>query len=247
MNGGKWRVEAMRSYGLDQLLWFTRGQGRMTVGGITRGYGPHNIVYIPAGTMHSFEVGPQVYGSALFFWKDHGLQLPDRPVHLRIRDGHDQVEMTALIENIQREVEGDRPARHRAIECHAGLLAIWLERQMLDQEDSLATITASRKLMQRYAEMVESRFHTHDSVIDYATALDVTSTHLTRVCKRTCGKTASEFLTDRKIAEARRLLADTTLPVKDIASGLGYASPAYFTRNFQSQTGKSPVAFRKSR
>jgi hypothetical protein len=54
--GGKWRVEAMRSYSRPFLLWFTRGQGRITVNGVTRGYGPHNAVFIPAGTMHGFDM-----------------------------------------------------------------------------------------------------------------------------------------------------------------------------------------------
>ncbi len=37
--GGRWRVEAMRSLSEPLLLWFTRGQGRITVAGVTRGYG----------------------------------------------------------------------------------------------------------------------------------------------------------------------------------------------------------------
>jgi hypothetical protein len=36
--GGRWRVEAMRSLSEPMLLWFTKGQGRITVAGVTRGY-----------------------------------------------------------------------------------------------------------------------------------------------------------------------------------------------------------------
>ena len=41
--GGRWRIEAMRSLSEPCLLWFTRGQGRITVGGVTRGYGVHTV------------------------------------------------------------------------------------------------------------------------------------------------------------------------------------------------------------
>jgi len=34
--GGKWRVEAMRSLSEPCLLWFTKGQGRITISGVTR-------------------------------------------------------------------------------------------------------------------------------------------------------------------------------------------------------------------
>ncbi|HDR29511.1 helix-turn-helix domain-containing protein, partial [Rhodovulum sp.] len=73
-----------------------------------------------------------------------------------------------------------------------------------------------------------------------------TSTHLTRTCNQTCGRSASDLLAERKIGEARRLLADTRAPIKEIAAALGYASPAYFTRAFQSRTGTTPTAFRKA-
>ncbi|MCV2881142.1 AraC family transcriptional regulator [Actibacterium sp. XHP0104] len=244
--GGKWRVEAMRSYSVDQLIWISRGQGRLTVGGITRGFGAHNAVFIPARTMHSFETAAGVFGTAVFFGRDHGLPLPETPCHLRVRDAQDQSELAIILDNLQREAEGDRPARLRAMTYHAGLVSVWLERHILDHEDSLATNSAARRLARRYADMVEKDFHTDHSVSDYARELGVTSTHLTRVCKETCGKTASDFLADRKIAEARRMLADTGLPVKQIAQGLGFNSPAYFTRTFHGRTGKTPLDFRRS-
>ncbi|WP_372603733.1 AraC family transcriptional regulator [Actibacterium sp.] len=244
--GGKWRVEAMRSYSVDQLIWVTRGQGRLTVGGVTRGFGAHNAVFIPAHTTHSFEAAAGVFGMAVFLPADLGLNLPSTPCHLRIREAQDQNELSIVLDNLLREAESDRPARQTAMQNHAGLLAVWLERQRMEHEDSLAPTTAARRLVRRYAELVERDFHSPASVSDYAGQLGVTSTHLTRVCKQTCGKTASQFLADRKIAEARRLLADTGLPVKQIAKGLGFNSPAYFTRAFQGHTGATPLGFRKS-
>ena len=83
-------------------------------------------------------------------------------------------------------------------------------------------------------------------VADFASALGVTPTHLTRCCKLACGRPASALLHDRLIFEARQLLAETRMPVGQIADALGFASPAYFTRAFQHQTGKSPSAFRKT-
>ena len=94
---------------------------------------------------------------------------------------------------------------------------------------------------------MERDFATGRSVSDYAAELDVTPTHLTRVCNQTCGRSASTLLHDRVLFEARRLLTDTKTPVNQIAAGLGFTSPAYFTRAFVARTGKTPTAFRKSR
>lgn len=62
--GPSWRSEAMRSYRAGLLLWVTRGQGRITLAGKTSGFGTHNVIWIPPGTMHGMSVGAAVYGTA---------------------------------------------------------------------------------------------------------------------------------------------------------------------------------------
>ena len=244
--GGRWRVEAMRSLSEPVLLWFTRGQGRITIGGITRGYGAHNAVYIPAGMMHGFDVGAQTFGTALFFGRDHGLELPDQPLHLRIRDVGPQAEISGLIESIQRETDSSRAGHEKAARHHLGLLGVWLERQAATSADETPRPDASRRLARAYADVLEQGFHTGKGVADFARELGVTPTHLTRVCNKTCGRSASDLLHDRVIFEARKLLTDTRLPVAQVAQTLGFTSAAYFTRAFQHRTGKTPSAFRKS-
>ena len=241
--GGRWRTEAMRSYRMPVLLWFTRGQGRITVAGFTRGYGAHNAVFLPPRVMHGFEITAQVYGTALFFEEAPSLPLPERPVHLRVRDALAQGEITGLLEQLGRELDNDRPLAGRAIHHYAGLLSVWLDRQIAEADDARPD-TASLRLVRRFTEAVEAQLYTGQNVGDYAEALGVTPTHLSRVCRETCGRSASDVLADRVTFEARRLLAETTLPVKQVAQLLGYGSPAYFTRAFQNRTGQTPTQFR---
>lgn len=245
-NGGRWRVEAMRAYSEPVLLWFTRGQGRITVGGITRGYGAHNAIYIPAGMMHGFDLGAQSSGTAIFFGRDHGLELPEDPLHLRIRDVGPQTELSAIVENILRETESNRPGKDRAARHHLGLLTVWLERHAETSADETPRLDASRRLARAYADVLEKDFRSGKGVGDFARDLGVTPTHLTRVCHKTCGRSASDLLHDRVLFEARKMLADTKAPVRQVAETLGFTSPAYFTRAFLQRTGKTPTAFRKS-
>jgi len=58
------------------------------------------------------------------------------------------------------------------------------------------------------------------------------------------GVVATGAFREDGVFEARRLLADTRKPVKQIAAELGFASPAYFTRAFQGRCGQSPRSFR---
>lgn len=247
--GGRWRTEAMRSYERPLLLWFTRGQGRITIAGVTQGYGAHHAVFLPPGTMHGFEMRGHVFGSAVWFPRADsgalaGLELPEEAVHLRLRDGQPQAELTALIDNLQRELERDLPGRDRALMCHAGLLAVWLERQIAAGQGQEMHFDAARRLAAAFTALVEKDFRTGRQVHDYAAALGVTPTHLSRACRAACGQPASAILADRLHYEARRLLSETRKPVKDIAAELGFTSAAYFTRAFHKHTGMTPSAFR---
>jgi AraC-like DNA-binding protein len=244
--GGRWRVEAMRSVSEPLLLWFTRGQGRITVGGVTRGYGPHNAIFIPAGTMHGFEASQHVFGTALFFGSGCDLPLPAVPQHLRIREAAAQMELTGLLDTVQREMDSAKPGHRRAVHHPLGLLSVWIERQAALQPVEAARPDAARRLAQKFSVMLERDFRTGMGVADYAAALDVTPTHLSRVCRQACGRPASALLQDRVLFEARRLLAETPMPVNEVSRSLGFTSAAYFTRAFQHRTGKTPTAFRKS-
>lgn len=245
-SGGRWRIEAMRSLREPLFLWFTQGAGRITIGGTTRGYGAHNAVFIPAGTMHGFEMTGRVFGTAVFFGREHGLPLPATPQHLRVRETAAQQEISTILDAATRELEGARPGATRAALHHLGLLGVWLDRQIaLADADSRPRSDAARRLAERYARLLERNYSSGMGVGDFAAALGVTATHLTRVCKAASGRSAHELLQDRVLFEARRLLADTDLPVKQVASELGFGSAAYFTRSFHAHTGQTPTGFRR--
>ena len=243
--GGRWRVEAMRSLSIPLLLWFTRGQGRITVGGVTRGYGAHNAIFIPPGVMHGYDVGSQTHGTAVFFGSDTALALPTEPHHLRIRDVGPQAELSGLIDNVQRELESGKPGAERAAHHHLGLLGVLLERQVEIAKADAKKPAAAARLAARYTALLEAEFRSGKGVAEYARALGVTPTHLTRVCNQSCGRSASDLLHDRVIFEARLLLSETRMPISDVSRALGFTSAAYFTRAFQHRTGKTPSAFRK--
>lgn len=244
--GGRWRVEAMRTLSEPCFLWFTKGQGRITVAGVTRGYTANNAVFIPAGVMHGFEVGPQVFGTAVFFGKGSTVTLPREPQHLRIREVHAQQEVNVMLDMILREMESDTPAHERATRHYLGLLGVWLERQVSKSAAETPRPDAARRLVARYTALMELNFRRGISVGELACELGVTATHLTRCCRETCGRSAIDLLQDRRIFEARKMLAETRLPVGRIGESLGFTSPAYFTRAFQHLTGKSPSAFRRA-
>ncbi len=244
--GGRWRVEAMRSLSEACFLWFTKGQGRITLAGVTRGYTSHNGIFIPPGVMHGFEVGPQVFGTAVFFGKGCPVTLPAQPLHLRIREVHTQQDLNVTLDAIQRELDSKTAGHDRAAEYHLGLLGVWIERQAVKGQAAAPRPDAAWRLVARYTALLEKEFRSGAGIGDLASALAVTPTHLTRCCQHACGRSAIELLQDRRIFEARRMLSETDLPVGRIGVELGFTSAAYFARAFLHRTGTSPTVFRRS-
>ena len=241
----RWRTEAMRSHATGRLIHITKGQGRITVAGLTNGYGPNNLIFIPPHTMYGMEVGSTVFGQLLTLPEVY--EWPQTPFHLRLLDVDPQKELVSLIEAIERELQPSGDIR--AANCYLGLLTIFVERQL--QRRDPTTIDARRssaagKLVARYTQMIAQDFQSHRSVASYAANLDVTPTHLTRCCRKTCGWSALSLLNDRIHFEACVLLKETTKPIQKIAKELGFQSPAYFTRSFQEKSGQTPSDFRRT-
>ena len=238
--GGSWRMDTLHSYNDPILYWITRGQGRMVVSGKMRGYGPSNAVFLPAKTMHSIDLGPQCYGLAVTLPSDPLMTLPSTPQPIRVANVPGQSELTGLLDNLQRELVSDRPAHTRAARFHAGLISVWLERNLPEPTKP----DAAERLVTRYCDLIEKRIDEGLNVEGYAAALDVTPTHLTRSTQACCAMSALELLTERVTHAARRRLTDTSMTIKAVSESLGFNSAAYFTRSFQAQTGLTPSAFR---
>jgi AraC-like DNA-binding protein len=104
----------------------------------------------------------------------------------------------------------------------------------------------TRPVMREFCLSMERHVRDHLSVTDYARLLGVTPDHLGVVALQAKGRTAGELIRARLLLEAKRLLVDTSLNVSEIAYGLGFKDPAYFSRFFRRLTGVAPGEFRES-
>ena len=244
--GDGWRLGLAHDQVHHTLFWVTRGQGRMLLDGRRRGIGPHNAVFVPAGSVYSIDLGAQMLGQAIIVPDGTALRLPDMPRHLRVRDVHVQTELATIIEAAQREQTQGRALAQDALEAHVALMSVWLRRQIALEEHIPSPSTAGERLSRRFTQMIPQHYMSGAPMAFYAAELGVTPTHLTRTVKAATGKTAADLLTERVIHAARTLLETTRHPARNIAHHLGFGSAAYFTRFMQQHTGRSPSQLRAS-
>jgi AraC-like DNA-binding protein len=78
-----------------------------------------------------------------------------------------------------------------------------------------------------------------------ATLIGVSVRHLSRVVKQAKGVSVHRWIADRRLAEARRLLSETDLPIHEIAQRAAFRSASAFTTAFRAASGFAPGEFRR--
>lgn len=83
------------------------------------------------------------------------------------------------------------------------------------------------------------------SVEDHAARCGLALHVLRDVVRRSTGASLKEYLISARLGVARDLLANTDLPVHDVAVRVGHTDAAYFSRIFTKRVGVSPARFRR--
>ncbi|MEH6680584.1 MAG: helix-turn-helix domain-containing protein [Sediminicola sp.] len=119
---------------------------------------------------------------------------------------------------------------------------IWKQQHRLADNNQQPDVQFLRK----FSKLVEQHYKTRHTVSDYAELLFVTPKNLSKKIGLLGKSTPNDIIKNRIILESKRLLAHTTMTVKEIAYSLNYEDDAYFVRFFTKHTGLSPVSFRKN-
>jgi AraC family transcriptional activator of pobA len=93
---------------------------------------------------------------------------------------------------------------------------------------------------------VEDRYRDPISLSDVARAVSLSPGYLTTVVRRKTGRTVLEWITERRMAQTRRLLVETDLSVEEVGYRVGYYDPGYFVRSFRRAHGTTPLRWRRA-
>ncbi len=100
-------------------------------------------------------------------------------------------------------------------------------------------------IIREYNFLVEQHFKQKHTVAEYADLLYKSPKTLSNLFKKLGSKSPLQFIKDRKMLEARRLLVYTDKSVSEIGYELGFADVPSFSRFFKKEEGQTPVNFQK--
>ena len=221
-----WEIGVHRHESLFQLLAIRSGSCDTTLDGRRLKLRGPCLVTVPALVVHGFHFSPDVKGivATVLEQRVQGLLDSDPALKEHVMRPHAQAISRDAAAGIDRAVQ----ALLREYHGHADWRGIALDMTLLHLLVLAVRLAVARNIGQGAAE------------------LGITPTQLNRACQQVLGHNALGVLHARLLLEAQRELAYTTMSVKQIAFGLGFADAAYFTRFFQRHAGRAPSAWRET-
>lgn len=107
-------------------------------------------------------------------------------------------------------------------------------------------ISFKRILERHYRDLSSGKIDVVFRVQDYATALNLHPNYLSSVIKSKTGKNITAWIAEKTLTEAKSLLQNDDIPIKEITYKLGFTETAHFSNFFKKYEGMSPISYRKS-
>ncbi len=218
------------------------GHGTVTVDFVRHRLESGTIVWIRPGRVHRWDDIAGVDGTLVLFRPEsvpHGSpgadplgpvswRQPGRPALVRLATDHLRHEHDAVRAH---PLPGSNPILHALLEV------------LLLRASDCAPPPAGREAFTAYAAAVEAHHTTSREVTWYARRLGYSRRTLSRATREAVGRGAKQFIDDRVVLEAKRLLAHTGITVTECARRAGFDDPANFSKFFRARTGLTPGAF----
>jgi AraC-like DNA-binding protein len=245
-----------------ELLFITHGTGWHRVGLERAVVGPGSLLLIAPGEVHDTRGLVGVRGWLLLFEASAVrastttlAELPSELAFLPFARGagapaaftvpaRARADWALRLESLARETSTTTPGLGRTQLARAELDVLLIKAARL-VAPSLGLGAAHRPLLAEVFQFIDARYTRPISLRDVAKAVRRSPAHLTTVVREATGRSVVQWIHERRMAEARRLLLETELEVGEIGERVGLPEPSYFVRRFRATHRVTPLGFRR--
>ncbi|HXW45049.1 MAG TPA: helix-turn-helix transcriptional regulator [Streptosporangiaceae bacterium] len=221
-----------------------RGQGELSMDFSAHHLASRSVVWIPPGVVHRWSGIADLAGDIVLF-------VPTAPVTPASRD----LARGLMTGACWTATAGAWPLisvalAHLRLEYSASpgartgeLSSLLLSALLLRIDPPAAFGQAANDAFLRFRYAAEEDFRTHHDVAHYARRLGYSPRTLTRAVHAATGRSAKNYICERLLLEAKRLLAHDDLSQAQCGQRLGFSDAANFSAFFLRETGLRPGAW----
>ena len=232
-----------------ELFLFTKGAGTHHIDFENHAVMDNCIHLVYPGQVHLLQREPNSYGSVvhftneLFLGMDGVSPLMGYSSFTCNNTPEEQSQLNMLLQQMQEEYERENTDT-QILKTYLQLILLkclqFAENNGGDHRNRQASSFVEFKLL------VEKQYKNNTSATGMAGTLGISERKLNEICQASIGQNANAYIKDRIILEAKRLLYNSDLSVKEIAFQLGFEDPSYFNRFFKKSVGKTAGEFKIS-
>lgn len=115
----------------------------------------------------------------------------------------------------------------------------------LPQADSSGSVSKGNQTVLQVIEYLDQHYNQKLSLQDMAMKFYISPFYLERKFKEHTGFTFNQYVINRRIGEAEKLLVFGNMDMQQIAGHCGFSSAQYFYASFKKYTGNTPKQFRE--
>ncbi len=119
---------------------------------------------------------------------------------------------------------------------------------VLDYLDSVCACAASCRYsehVQKAVSYIRENYAQELSLEEMASAIGISGVYLSKIFKAETGSSFVDFVNEKRLEAAKRLLRETGLSVREISERVGMPNYSYFIRLFREKNGVTPLRFRR--
>ena len=100
-------------------------------------------------------------------------------------------------------------------------------------------------ILQQFKSLVTAHYKTQRQVTFYAAQMGLSPKYLSTLIKRASGKTAADWINAFIILDAKALLRNSNMTIKEICEELHFLNTSIFTKYFKQHTGYTPKEYHR--
>ena len=104
--------------------------------------------------------------------------------------------------------------------------------------------TRNEETFYKFYSLIEKEYCRERSVVYFADRLCISPKHLSMVVKKVSGRTASDWIDEYVILQAKQLLRSSSLTIQEVSRELNFSNQSFFGKYFKKHVGMSPSEYR---
>jgi AraC family transcriptional activator of pobA len=247
---GMYNTQHLHRHNFNEILVFTKGTARHDIDFATHEATAGSVHFVASENVHMLVRDADTTGYTFMFTDDLlSPELAERLPFLQVLpvvtlDAGQLAVVNSMAAIIKQEYEARGDMYEQVIRAQMQALLTYLLR--IYNAGPGAVQEAMPQHIVAFRQLLKKHYKEHLSIERYAARLNISVKHLIDVCRKHTGKTPLQHVKEHMVTEAKRLLYNTAMSVKEIAYELNFDEPANFSKYFKAVTGYTPIDYRNA-